>query len=83
MLVRVPTSPRSRPPSSVFSASRADSFGRTQQDDWRAIARAESKRGGEGWSQRTQKLEITELNTLSEHPRRATFYVAFGIFVGI
>jgi hypothetical protein len=32
-----------------------------------AIARAESKRGGEGWSQRTQKLEIAELN-----PQRAS-----------
>jgi hypothetical protein len=42
----------------------------------------EGKRGGEGWSQRTQKLEIAELNP-SEHPHRATFYVAFGTFVGI
>jgi hypothetical protein len=43
---------------------------------------AESKRSGEGWSQRTQKLEIAELNP-QRHPRRATFYVAFGTFVGI
>jgi hypothetical protein len=54
-------------PERMRFASRADSFGRTQQDDWRAIARAESKRGGEGWSQRTQKLEIAELN-----PQRAS-----------
>ena len=58
-------------------------IGRTYQDDSERSSRRKANEAETGWSQRTQKLEIAELNPQREHPRRATFYVAFGTFVGI
>jgi len=69
-------------PERMRFAGRADSTGRTHQAD---SERSPGRRANEAVRDGASTLRNWRLQswTPSEHPRRATFYVAFGTFVGI
>jgi len=59
---------------------RADSIGRTYQDDSERSSRRKANEAETGWSQPAHKLQT---RPPGKGPRCANFYVAFGTFVGI
>src|SRR5271166_5662188 len=60
-------------------SGRADSIGRTYQDDSERSSRRKANEAETGWSQPAHKLQT---RPTGKGPRCANFYVAFGTFVG-
>ena len=61
-------------------SGRADSIGRTYQDDSERSSRQKANEVETGWSQPAHQLQT---RPPGKGPRCANFYVAFGTFVGI
>jgi hypothetical protein len=67
-------------PERMRFAARADSIGRTYQDDSERSSRRKANEAETGRSQPVHKLQTPPPG---KGPRCANFYVAFGTFVGI
>ena len=67
-------------PERMTVAGRADSIGRTYQDDSERSSRRKANEAETGWSQPAHKLQT---RPPGKGPRCVNFYVAFGTFVGI